>query len=218
MRVVYTPELLARAQAWVSLPLNDKRYAPGMKELWALYAEITQTQPGDCRQCMYSDYAAVVVAYTREASHFLFPETMPESKYTLANGYENEQFVHEDYATTITAENLTDEAAQFFISKGFGHAIILKAGENADGSTGEVDNKPSKADLQARYKVLFGEDAPKKHTIDKLTEAIDGKEAENALTDARAAYEAAHGEAPDQRLGVEKLTELTNAKLAEPTK
>ncbi|MBO2010847.1 hypothetical protein [Hymenobacter negativus] len=216
MRTAYTPELLARAQAWVSLPLNDKRYQAGMTELWALYAAITQTPVSTCRQCQYSDYAAIVVAYVREATTFLHPETVSDTKYTLANGYENEQFVHEKYATTITGENLTDEAAEFFIKNGFAHAIILKAGQNADGSTGEVDTKASKADLQARYKELYGEDAPKKHTVDKLTADIHTKEGENALADARAAYEAAFGETGDHRLGVEKLNELTAAKLAEP--
>jgi hypothetical protein len=216
MRADYTPELLSRAQAWLSLPLDEKRRVAGLEELAALYSAITGEPLSTCRQCQYSDRAALVVAYTREASTFLSPEPMSDSKYTLANGFENEVFSHEKYSKNVTLDTVTDEAAEFFIKHGYGHAFVLKPTADAGETEQPSDEKPSKTDLQARYKALFGEDAPKKHTIDKLTADINAKEAENALAQARTDYEAAHGEAPDQRLGVEKLTELTAAKLAEP--
>jgi hypothetical protein len=214
-RIAYTAELLSRAQAWLSLPLTDKRYEAGLQELTELYRLITGEPASSCRQCQYSDWAATVVAYVREASTFLFPETMSESKYTVANGYEHEQFVHEDYNKVVTAENLTDADAKFFIGKGFGHAIKLKAGENPDGSTGEVDTKPTKDELKARYAELYGQDAPKKHNVAQLTADIATKEGEIALGQARADYETAFGQAAEDGLSLEKLTELTAAKLAE---
>ena len=125
--VTYPQELLDRAQAYIEQPLTARRNDAGLAEISSLYSAITGQPIARCRQCQYADYHAIVIAYIREASHFLHPETMSDSKYTMAPGYQNEVFTHENYSQAVTAENLTDEAAEFFIKNGFGHAIVKKA-------------------------------------------------------------------------------------------
>ncbi len=176
MAINYTQELLDRAKAYTEQPLNSRRYADGLAEVSALYSAITGEAVGTCKQCQYSDYLAVVTNYIRVATRFLHPETMPDSKYTIAPGLENETFVHEGYNSAVTAENLTDQAAEFFISKGFKHAFILKP--SAEGVEPEGNKPPTeKQQLQARYKELFQAEADEKLTIAQLKEGIKSKEA-----------------------------------------
>lgn len=175
MGVTYSQVLLDRATAYVAQPLSARRYEQGLAEVTALYSEITGQPASTCRQCQYSNYLAVVQAYIRQATRELHPETMAESTYTIAPGFENETFVHEGYAIAVTAENLTDEAAEFFIDKGFKHAFVKKAA--AESPKTEGDKPPTeKQTLQARYKELHGEEADAKLTIADLKEAIKAKE------------------------------------------
>jgi len=174
--VEYTQELLDRAQEYVDKSVSDRRYEAGLTELTSLYTAITGDPVGKCRQCQVSDYMSVVNGYTRAATRFLHPELMPESKYTIAPGLENETFVHEGYNKAVKAENLEDADAEFFISKGFTDAFILKAGQSADGEGDKEPKLTEKQQLQARYKELFGEDADEKLTIAQLKEAIKAKE------------------------------------------
>jgi hypothetical protein len=173
--VTYSQALLDRATAYLDQPLTARRYAEGLAEISHLVSDITGEASGSCRQCQYLDYVAIVKNYQRAATRFLHPELMVDSKYTIAPGLENETFVHEGYGSTVTAENLTDEAAEFFIRKGFSHAFLLKPG--AEAAKPESD-KPltEKQTLQARYKELFGEQPEEKVTIAELKEAIKTKE------------------------------------------
>lgn len=168
-------ETLVRAQAWLALPLASKRYPEGLAELTALYNLITGEQASTCRQCKYSDYAAVVQNYARHSLRLLHPELMADSQYTLAPGFENETFVHEQFGQVITADNLSDKAAEFFIKNGFGHAFVKK--EAAPAET-EPTQPKLKADFQAQYKELLGSDPDPKLTIADLSKAIDARQAE----------------------------------------
>jgi hypothetical protein len=176
--VAYTEELLARASAWASLPLEERRRPAGLAELAALYGDITSAPVSSCRQCQYSDYSAVVQAYVRQASRLFHPETMPDSNYTLAPGYENETFVHESFSQAVTADNLTDEAAEFFIKAGFEHAFVKKAQPKTSKPQEEPAKLTPKQQLQATYKELYNEDADDKVTSEQLKELIATKQAE----------------------------------------
>ena len=175
MAITYTQELLDRATAYVGQPLTSRRYEAGLVEIGEIYAAITSEPAAKCRQCKYSDYLAVITAFIREATRFLHPETMADSNYTLAPGYENETFVHEDFGQAITAENLTDEAAKFFISKGFVHAFLKKEGAKVAKPDPE---KPltEKQQLQADFEKLFGSAPDDKITVAHLKEHIAAKE------------------------------------------
>ena len=171
MAVAFTQELLDKATAYVGQPLSARRYDEGLSEITALYAEITGEPASKCRQCQYSNYLAVVQAYIRQATRELHPETMAESKYTLAPGQENETFVHEGYGQAVTAENLTDEAAEFFISKGFKNSFVLKPGHEAasktEGDKSDTDPKASAGETKAKAD-LAAEKTAHKTTKDAL--------------------------------------------------
>ena len=171
----YSQELLDRARAYLDQPLTARRYDAGLVEIGVLYAAITGEPAAKCRQCKYSDYLAVVTAYTREATRFLHPDTMADSKYILAPGYEHEIFVHENYRQATTAETLTDEAAEFFLQHGYGHAFLRKDGQPVAAAATEGNDKPKlekKADYQARFKELFGTEPTTALTIAQLAEHI----------------------------------------------
>jgi pyruvate/2-oxoacid:ferredoxin oxidoreductase beta subunit len=212
MAAAHTPELLARAEAYLALPVRERRLKrAALDELLSLYNAITGQRRTWCPSCEYADFFKVVADYIHQSHNPLSSATMATSKYQIASGFENETFVHEKLSEPITAANLTDEAAEFFIKNGYDKQFVLKPGAPDE----ESEAKPTKADLRARYKELFNEEAPKKHTVEHLTKDIETKEAEVSLANARADYEDAHGEAPDQRLGVDRLSELTTAKRAE---
>ena len=125
----YTQALLDRANAYTGQPLNNRRYAPGLTEISQLYVHITGETVGTCRQCQYKDFLAVVTAYSREATRFLHPELMADSKYTFAPGFADEVIADGRYNKTVTAENLTDEDAEALIKLKYDHVIVLKPGQ-----------------------------------------------------------------------------------------
>ena len=167
-------DTLRRVHAWLARPLNEKRHPAGLEELAAVYSLASGQPTSHCRQCHYSDYVAVIKAYERHSLRLLHPQTMPPSTYTLAPGFENETFVHESYAEAVTADNLTDSAAEFFLQNGYQHAFLKK--EEAKAET--TPPKLLKADHQARYKELFGQEPDAKLTVDDLLKANDAKQAE----------------------------------------
>lgn len=137
MKAAYTQQLLDRAQAYVEQPLTARRYDEGLTEISALYADITGEPVGKCRQCQYQDFMAVVAAYIREATRFLHPETVKNSKYTFAAGFANEQIADPRYNKVVTSESLEDADAEQLIKLGYGHVIVLKPGqeESAEGES-----------------------------------------------------------------------------------
>jgi len=176
--------LLSRVQAWLALPLTQRRSPEGLAQLAVLYSETSGSTAGSCRQCQYSDFNYALVAYERHSLRLLHPDLMAKTQYTLAPGYENTQFVHDSYNGVITAENLTDKAAEFFISKGFSKSFLkngqpIKEEASAEGTaSANTAPKKLKSDYQAEYKALFEEEAEKGLTIEQLKEAIEAKQAE----------------------------------------
>lgn len=157
----YTPELLARAEAYLNGGLQARREKDGLTEISDLVSAITGEPNGGCRQCQYLDYLRIVRSYTRAARRTLFPETMPESQYAILPAFANEKFVHEGLSEVVTADNLTDETAKFLISKGYGHAIKKKsdlakqeapegeAADNPDLTKEQEAHEATKSALQA---------------------------------------------------------------------
>jgi hypothetical protein len=154
----YNQELLDRATAYVGQPM-DYRRREGLAEISALYSAITGGVVGTCRQCQYSDYLAVVTTYIRLATNFLHPELMSETKYAIVAPLAGETFTHDSYSKAVTAENLTDTDAEFFIKHGYKDAFVLKSGQTVaeakDADKQEADHKAAeretklKADLSA---------------------------------------------------------------------
>jgi hypothetical protein len=180
MAVNYSQELLDRATAYVGQSLTARRYDAGLTEISQLYSEITGETVGTCRQCQYSDFMAVVTNYIASATRFLHPETMSETTYTFAPGFEHEHIAHERYNKKVTVDNLTDTDAEALLKLGYGHVIVKKA---AAASEKPADNTPKlteKQTAQARFKELFGTDPDDKLTIAKLTEYSDAKQADAA--------------------------------------
>lgn len=172
MALAYTQLLYERAQAYQDRPLGQKRSPDGLAELAALWAAITGEQAGSCRQCQYSDFNAVVVAYLRASTRLLHPELMSDSAYQLVPGFENETFVDDTYGRVVTADSLTDEDAEYFIKAGYKHAFVKKT------AAASVDSTPAlgsltKADLQARHLEVVGSEADDKLTKAQLIEVIE---------------------------------------------
>lgn len=180
MAVAYTPELLSRVQTWLSYSASKRRTAGNLAELHQLYAAITGQSAAGCTNCNFSGYVGILEAYQRQSLRHLFPETVKSSSYTLAPGLENETLVHESYSKTVTADNITDEDAEFFIKNGFPHAFLKNGKVITAEAEATTPKLKTKADFQARYKELFGEDADEKLIIAQLTEAIEAKEQEQA--------------------------------------
>jgi phosphatidylserine decarboxylase len=149
-RASYTQQLLDRATTYVEQPLAARRYAEGMAEVSALYAEITGEPISSCRQCQYSNYLAVVTAYIREATRFLHPETMADSNYTFASQFANEQIADGRYSKVVTAETLTDKDAEALIKLGYGHVIVKKGGKEEAAAEGESKSTTSEAETKAK--------------------------------------------------------------------
>jgi hypothetical protein len=132
VRAPYTQELLDRAQAYVEQPLTARRGTEqGLAELAALYSLITGEAEGDCRQCQVSDFMAAVTVYIREATRFFHPELMADSKYTFASKYANEIIADGRYSKAVTAENMTDQDAEYLLKLGYAHVIQLKGTQKA---------------------------------------------------------------------------------------
>lgn len=171
-------ETLSRVQAYLALPLNEKRQPAGLAELAAVYSLASGQPTGSCRQCQYRDYVAVLVAYERQSLRLLHPETMAASAYTLAPGFENEQFVHESFEQVVTADNLTDKGAEFFIKNGFAHAFLKNGKPVGEETATEARPKTPKQQAVAEYTELFGQAPEEKHTEADLRKLIADKRAE----------------------------------------
>ncbi|TGD82875.1 hypothetical protein [Hymenobacter wooponensis] len=180
MAVAYTAETLSRVQAWLSLSLSKRHTNAGKAELHALYALITGGSAAGCTNCNYSGYVGILEAYERQALRLLHPELMADSNYSLAPGFENEQFVHEKFSSVVTADNLTDEAAEFFIKNGFEHAFVKKEAAKSEPSQPRLTEKQQAV---ADYKELFGEEPDAAKTAKELKELIAAKKAELDLQD-----------------------------------
>ena len=147
MGVLYSQELADRATAWLARPLTNspegKRSAEGLLELATIWAAINRTGLPEClRQCQYSERAATLRKYLTDFSHFQAPELMQDSKYQFAPAYRNESISDERYAKKVTADNLTDEDAEFLLKRGYNHVIIAKsAGETSSESTADTGIK-----------------------------------------------------------------------------
>jgi hypothetical protein len=132
MAVQYSEDTLSRVKAWLSHSASKRRTRENTAELHQLYAAISGGSATGCTNCNFSNYVAILTAYERQATHHFFPTIMADSQYTLAPGYENETFVHESFSEAITAENITDKAAEFFIKNGFKHAFVKKEGAHPE--------------------------------------------------------------------------------------
>lgn len=132
----YSAELAARADAWLALPLAQKRSPEGLTELGSLWATMQGLPPVACRQCQYSDRARDVATYLRDYHRFTqHPDAMSDSKYTFAPQFTGEVIADGRYNKTVTAENLTDADAEALLKLDYGHVIVLKAGATAAPST-----------------------------------------------------------------------------------
>ena len=150
-RAPYTQPLLDRAQAYVEQPLTARRGTEaGLSELTALYSAITGEAAGTCRQCQVSDFMAVVTAYIREATRFLHPETVQDSKYTFVPAFANEQIVDGRYDKVVTAENLTDQDAEKLLKMGYGHVIVKKGAADATAEAGDDKTETSAGEKKAK--------------------------------------------------------------------
>jgi hypothetical protein len=186
--------LLDRATAYVAQPLAARRYEAGLAEVTALYSAITGQPAATCRQCQYSTYLAVVQAYIRQATRELHPDTMPESKYSIAPGLENETFVHEGLSEAVTAENLTDKTAEFLMKHGFEHAFVLKSGAKAEAEKGGEpagdESQPTEREQALQTQLTQATEQATKAgeaTTKAKAEASDAKKALKAEKDAHAA-------------------------------
>jgi hypothetical protein len=177
MAVNFSQELLDRATAYVGQPLTARRYDAGLTEISQLYSAITGEAVGTCRQCQYSDFMAVVTNYIASATRFLHPETMSETTYTFAPGYEHEHIAHERYNKKVTVDNLTDEDAEQLIKLGYGHVIVKKTAAVAEKPADNTPKLTPKQQLQADFGRIIGTKPDDKLTMDQLTEQIKAKEA-----------------------------------------
>lgn len=206
----YSPELAARAEAWLALPLEQKRGGDGrglveLAELWAA----TQGVPvPDCiRQCKYSERVQEITRYVREYHRFTqHPDAMSESTYAFAPQFANETIADGRYNKTVTAETLTDDDAKALLKLGYGHVIVKKGQAEASG-TGAAATEPS---------------ATEKKATEAATKAQkDASDSKAALKAEKDAHKATAKELTDTKKlladSESKLTEVTN-KLAEATK
>ena len=180
MAWVYTGALLDRAETYVALPIAQRRYAPGLAEISSLYSEITGQAVSSCQQCQYLDFLAVVRSYIRQATLHFHPELMADSNYTLAPGFQDAKFVHENRSEPMTAETLTDEGVEFFIKNGYDHAFVKKPAGKASSSAAEGKPLTEKQQRTARFTELFGTAPDKEVTSAQLAEHIEAKEADAA--------------------------------------
>ena len=174
MGLLYSQVLADRAQTWLSQPLNDRRSPDGLLELASIWAAIHQLPLPEClRQCQYSERCASVAAYLREFSRLSSTSAMsdpPQSQSQFAPQFANETLVHEDLAGPVTAANLTDETAEFFIKQGRKDLFVKRgAAEAADATPGEPGNSPASA--TANLEAEQAAHAATTAKLDKETEA-----------------------------------------------
>ncbi|MGI4819880.1 MAG: hypothetical protein ACRYFV_01605 [Janthinobacterium lividum] len=192
MGLAYTQALLERATAYLARPLTaapeGKRSAEGLLELATIWAAIHRCPLPEClRQCAYSERHASVAAYVRDfSSHSSFTamSETTQTKYQIAPAFAGQQFVHDDLAAPVTAENLTDETAEFFIKHGRKDAFILRAGAETKPEAGEViavePESPlvPQADLEAEQSAHATTQASLKEYQDNYGQAIGSLKAE----------------------------------------
>jgi hypothetical protein len=111
---------------------------------------------------------AVVNNYIREATRFLHPELMPDSKYTFAPQFANEQIADGRYSKVVTAETLTDKDAEALIKLGYGHVIVLKSGAEAGEPAGDDKAGANETETKAK-EALKTEKAAHSETKKELT-------------------------------------------------
>jgi hypothetical protein len=143
----YSQQVADRAQAWANQSLTEKRSPDGLRELAAVWSAIQGQPAGGCRQCQYSDYNAVITTYLREFSRLQNPELMSESTYQLAPQFADVSLVDEGLNGVFTADNLTDEVAEYFIGKGRTD-LFVKKGEAAQVAATDA-SKSTAADTKA---------------------------------------------------------------------
>jgi hypothetical protein len=176
----HSDELLSRVQTWLSYSYAKRHTVENKAELHQLYALISGGSATGCTNCNFAGYVGYLEAYEQQSLRFLHPELVKDSAYTFAPGYENETFVHENYSEVVSAKNLTDKGAEFFIKQGFGHAF-LKNGKPVATESAEAAPKPkTKAEWAARYAEILGTEPEATLTIAQLAEAIEAKEQEKA--------------------------------------
>jgi hypothetical protein len=168
----YSPELLSRVQTWLSYSFAKRHTAQNTAELHQLYALISGGSAQGCTNCNYAGYVAYLEAYEQHSHRFLHPETVEKSTYTLAPGYENETFVHDSHSEAVTAKNLTDKGAEFFIKQGFGHAFLKNGKPVTDEAGSQAPKLTEKQQAIADYKELFGTDVDTTLTAVKIKELI----------------------------------------------
>ena len=177
MGVVYTEETASRASAWLAGSDSKRRTRENTAELHSLYATITGHPAGSCTNCNFSGYVGILQAYVTHSNCLFNPELMLSPSYSFAPGFENETFVLDSYSRVVGANDLTDADAEFMIKNNHAH-MLLKNGKPIADEAGTEPKKLLKADHQARYKELHGEDADDKMTVAELIAANDAKQAE----------------------------------------
>lgn len=180
MAVEYTEEVASRAAAWLAHSTSKRRTRENIAELHALYALISGQSAAGCVSCGFSHYVDLLTAYVRHFQRLADPTIMADSQYSIAPGLENETFVHENYSEAITADNLTDKAAEFFIKNGYEHAFVKKEKPTTGPSTPKLTEKQQAV---ADYKELFGADADEKLTAKELQALIADKRTELSKQD-----------------------------------
>lgn len=149
MAVLYTQALADRAQAYLDLPLTEKRSPNGLAALAAIWSAIQQQPAGNCRQCQFSDYNATLIAYLRDFSRLQNPEAMSDSTYQFAPQFADATLTHDSYSKVVTADNLTDEDVKFFTEKGRKDLFVKKgeahAAPDPTDKGGSTDTKASDA-------------------------------------------------------------------------
>ena len=208
MGLLYTQELADRAHAWIGRPLTagpeGKRSADGLLELASIWAAIHRQPLPECiRQCQYSERQASVAAYLREFSRFstfnsnTMSDTAPTSQYQIAPEFAGQSFVHDDFNGAVTAENLTDEAAEFFISKGRDDAFVKIGSKEAKAANAEQVAKDTAPDdlatEQAAHKATTAALEAANHRGDAATTKLaKEQEAHTKATEALKAEKEAH--------------------------
>lgn len=193
----YSAALATSAQAWLARPLAERRNAAGLAELTQVWAAIQGLASAPlCRQCQYSDRVHDLNAYLREYAR-LTPTspsmttedtTAAPATYQLKPEFAGQTLTADDWNKAVTADNLTDEDAEHFIKRGFGHvfqrigAALEGVGEQLEGVGDEL------ADDEAN-------DQP----TEREQELQDELEAANQkLADQTASYNAAYKQVGDE--------------------
>lgn len=221
MGVLYTQALADRAQAYVGLPLTEKRSPNGLAELAAIWSAIQQQPAGSCRQCQFSDYNATLTAYLRDFSRLSNPEAMSDSTYQFAPQFADATLTHDSYSKVVTADNLTDEDVKFFTDKGRKDLFIKKG--SAAAKAADAASTPTDVTTE---RPLVPEDDLKAEREAHLASVEKLNASEAALASEKEAHEATKSQMSEVQAQVSDLTEqvaklskeLTDAKAKKAAK